>query len=176
MALMLVALCAALEAWLSGPKPFRVLASLKQPRWALPIWGWVIVGVAFYAIMLVAAAAMLQARQQGAVALAMIVAVMVTDGVWNFLLFRRRRLDWAYRYLFPYTVLVAATSVVVFTVDGLAGGLIAVYLAFLPYDFAWTRALAALNPQLPVEPGRQGRALPHRCGRQGGNSGNNERG
>jgi len=154
MALILVALCAALEAWLSGPKPFRVLASLKQPRWALPIWGWVIVGVAFYAIMSFAAAAMLQARQQGAVALAMITAVMVTDGVWNYLLFRRKRLDWAYWYLFPYTILVAATSAVVFTVDGRAGGLIAVYLAFLLYDFAWTKTLAALNPQPCVESGR----------------------
>lgn len=44
LALMLAAFCAALEAWLSGPKPFRFLASLKQPRWALPIWGWMIVG------------------------------------------------------------------------------------------------------------------------------------
>lgn len=160
MALILVALCAALEVWLSGPKPFRVLASLKQPRWALPIWGWVIVGGAFYAIMSFAAAAMLQAGLQGSVALAMIVAVMVTDGVWNYLLFRRRRLDWAYWYLFPYTVLVAATSGVVFTIDGLAGGLIAAYLAFLPYDFAWTRALATLNPHPSLHVGRQGTPRP----------------
>ena len=154
MALMLVALCAALEAWLSGPKPFRVLASLKQPRWALPIWGWLVVGGAFYAIMCFAIVAMLQAREQGSVALAMIMAVMVTDGVWNYLLFRRRRLDWAYWYLFPYTVLVATTSVVVLTVDLPAGGLIAIYLAFLPYDFAWTKALAALNPRLSLKSGR----------------------
>jgi len=153
MALMLVAFCAVLEAWLSGPKPFRVLASLKQPRWALPMWGWVIVGGAFYAIMFFAAAAMLQARAQGSVALAMIMAVMVTDGVWNYLLFRRRRLDLAYWYLFPYTVLVAATSVAVFTIDGPAGGLIAIYLAFLPYDFAWTKALGRLNPRVSVKSG-----------------------
>ncbi|TIL45993.1 tryptophan-rich sensory protein [Mesorhizobium sp.] len=96
LALMLAAFCAALEAWLSGPKPFRFLASLKQPRWALPIWGWMIVGGAFYVIMTYGAAAMLQAREQGLVALVMIIAVMVTDGVWNYLLFRYRRLDWAY--------------------------------------------------------------------------------
>ncbi|TIM14990.1 MAG: hypothetical protein E5Y67_09790 [Mesorhizobium sp.] len=74
----------------------RFLASLKQPRWALPIWGWMIVGGAFYVIMTYGAAAMLQAREQGLVALVMIIAVMVTDGVWNYLLFRYRRLDWAY--------------------------------------------------------------------------------
>ena len=153
MALMLAAFCAALEAWLSGPKPFRLLASLKQPRWALPIWGWVIVGGAFYAVMTFGVATMLQAREQGSVALVMIIAVMVTDGVWNYLLFRRRRLDLAYWYLFPYTVLVAATTVAVFTIDVLAGGLIATYLAFLAYDFAWTKALGTLNPHFALESG-----------------------
>lgn len=154
MALMLVALCASLEAWLSGPKPFRFLASLKQPRWALPNWGWMIVGGTFYVIMTFGAAAMLQAEERGSAALVMVIAVMVTDGVWNYLLFRRRRLDWAYWYLFPYTVLVAATTVAVLTVDVLAGGLIAIYLAFLPYDFAWTKALAKLNPHLSLESGQ----------------------
>ena len=147
MALMLAALCAALEVWLSGPKPFRLLASLKQPGWALPNWGWMIVGAAFYVIMTFGAASMLQAREQGLAALLMIIAVMVTDGFWNYLLFRSRRLDLAYWYLFPYAALVAATTVVVFTVDGLAGGLMAIYLAFLPYDFVWTKALSTLNPQ-----------------------------
>lgn len=150
LALILAACCAALEAWLSGPKPFRFLASLKQPRWALPIWGWVVVGGAFYVIMTFGLAAMLRAQEQGFAALAMIVAVMVTDGIWNYLLFRRKRLDLAYWYLFPYTVLVAATTVAVFTVDALAGGLIAIYFAFLPYDFAWTKALRTLNPHLSL--------------------------
>ena len=154
MALMLVAFCAALEAWLSGPKPFRLLASLKQPRWALPIWGWMIVGGAFYVIMTFAVAAMLEAQEQGSLALVMIIAVMVTDGVWNYLLFRRRRLDLAYWYLFPYTVLVATTMVAVFPVNALAGGLIAIYLAFLPYDFAWTKAVGTLNPHLSFASGR----------------------
>lgn len=96
MALMLVALCASLEAWLSGPKPFRFLASLKQPPWALPNWGWMIVGGTFYVIMTFGAAAMLQTEERGSAALVMVIAVMVTDGIWNYLLFRRRRLDWAY--------------------------------------------------------------------------------
>lgn len=53
-------------------------------------------GRGVYVIMTYGAAAMLQAREQGLVALVMIIAVMVTDGVWNYLLFRYRRLDWAY--------------------------------------------------------------------------------
>ncbi len=159
-ALMLVTFCAALEAWLSGPKPFRFLASLEQPRWALPNWGWMIVGGLFYVIMTFAAVAMLQAQERGWVPLVMIIAVMLIDGVWNYLLFRRRRLDWAYWYLFPYTVLVATTTIVVLTVDLLAGGLIAIYLAFLPYDFAWTKAVTTLNPHLSLDPGRPGRPLP----------------
>src|SRR5688572_21917709 len=104
-ALALAALCAALEAWMSGPRPFRFLATLKQPRWALPVWGWMVVGGAFYVIMTFAVAAMLRKQEPGLLALALIVTVMIADGVWNYILFRRRRLDWAYRYLFPYTML-----------------------------------------------------------------------
>lgn len=51
-------------------------------------------------------------------------------------------------------LLVAATTVAVFTVDMLAGGLIAICFAFLPYDFAWTKALAKLNPHLSLESGQ----------------------
>ncbi|UVC18410.1 tryptophan-rich sensory protein [Mesorhizobium onobrychidis] len=111
-------------------------------------------GGAFYTIMTFGVAAMLQAQERGAAALVMVIAVMVTDGVWNYLLFRRRRLDWAYWYLFPYTVLVATTTIAVFTIDVPAGGLIAIYLAFLPYDFAWTKALATLNPDLAHDSGQ----------------------
>jgi len=50
-ALMLVGSSAFLEARLSGPKPFRFLRQLQQPRWALPNWGWVGVGALFYATM-----------------------------------------------------------------------------------------------------------------------------
>ena len=107
-----------------------------------------IVGGTFYMIMTFGVAAMLQAQEQGSAALVLVIAVLVIDGVWNYLLFRRRRLDWAYWYLFPYTVLVATATIAVFTVDMPAGGLIAIYLAFLPYDFAWTKALGRLNPHL----------------------------
>ncbi|RWO61674.1 hypothetical protein [Mesorhizobium sp.] len=145
LALMLAAFCAALEAWLSGPKPFRFLASLKQPRWALPIWGWMIVGGAFYVIMTYGASAMLQAREQGFA--------------------RDDNSRYGHRWGLELPIvplqtprlgllLVAATTVAVFTVDMLAGGLIAICFAFLPYDFAWTKALAKLNPHLSLESGQ----------------------
>ena len=119
-----------------------------------------IVGGTFYVIMIFGAAAMLQAEERGSAALVMVIAVMVADGVWNCLLFRPRRLDWAYWYLFPDTVLEPQPTVAVFTVDVQAGGLIATYLAFLPYDFAWTNALAKLNPHLSLELGSKEGPLP----------------
>jgi translocator protein len=144
-AIAIAACCALIEAWLSGPRPFRVLASLQQPKWALPVWGWMLVGALFYIVMTNATATALQAGIEGRVALLLVVCVLLTDGFWNYLLFRRRRLDWAYRYLFPYAALVAAATYAVGKLDLLAGLLIGCYLIFLPYDFAWSRALRQLN-------------------------------
>jgi tryptophan-rich sensory protein len=146
-AIVIAASCAGLEAWLSGPRPFRLLQSLHQPKWALPLWGWIAIGGLFYAVMAYAAATALKSGGRGVVALLLVVAVMLTDGFWNYLLFRHRRIDWAYRYLFPYTVLVAVTTYSVLALDRPAGMLVLLYLAFLRYDIVWTRALRRLNPQ-----------------------------
>jgi tryptophan-rich sensory protein len=147
-AIAIAALCAGLEAWLSGPKPFDALAGFRQPGWALPSWGWMIVGGVFYVVMVFALGRMIEAGSVGAVAVALIVAVLVTDGFWNYLLFRIKRLDWAFAYLFPYAALVAVALWATIAVEQLAGIGIAIYLVFLPYDFAWTRALVGLNPAL----------------------------
>lgn len=98
--------------------------------------------------MIYAAGMVLQRGVEAAFTLALVVSVMLTDGFWNYLLFHTRRIDWAYLYLFPYTALVALATYMVYAVDPLAGGLMAIYLAFLPYDIAWTRALRRLNPEL----------------------------
>jgi len=145
-AIAIAGLCAGLEAWFSGPKPFGVLEGYTQPAWALPTWGWMIVGGVFYVVMVIALGRMIEAGSAGLIAVVLIVAVLVTDGFWNYLLFRIKRLDWAFLYLFPYAALVAASLWATLLVEPLAGIGIAIYLVFLPYDFAWTRALVGLNP------------------------------
>jgi tryptophan-rich sensory protein len=108
---------AAFEAWLSGRSPFKYLQSLRQPWWALPTWGKVVVGGLFYLAMTVAMARALGAGATGAIAAVLIVLVFITDGFWNYLLFRRRRLDRAYVYLFPYSILVANAFVAMLATD-----------------------------------------------------------
>ena len=140
----IAAICAAIEAVFSGHRPFAVLRELRQPAWALPAWGWMIVGGLFYTIFVFALGRMLALGEFGAATL--IVAVLLTDGVWNLFLFRLRRFDWAYLYLFPYALLVLASAWLCWQHDGLAGLAIVPYIVFLPYDFAWTQALGKLNP------------------------------
>jgi hypothetical protein len=36
------------EAVLAGKKSNAILRSLKQPTWALPVWAWYLIGVAYY--------------------------------------------------------------------------------------------------------------------------------
>lgn len=89
----------------------------------------------------------MRAIDHGILPVAAVIAVMIADAFWNYLLFRRKRFDWAFWYLFPYTLLVIIAVFAVFDIDRIAGILMACYLAFLPYDFAWTRALVRLNRQ-----------------------------
>jgi tryptophan-rich sensory protein len=151
-ALGIAAVCAGLETWLSGPKPFAVLASFKQPSWALPIWGWMAVGAVFYLVMTFALFRAFEAGPSGTPAIVLIVVVMVTDGFWNYLLFKRRRLNWSYLYLFPYALCVGAALWATAVIDPLAALGIGLYFVFLPYDFVWARALARLNPPLAGSP------------------------
>jgi tryptophan-rich sensory protein len=115
----------------------------------VPIWGWIVIGAAFYGIMTYAGASAWRAGERGSIAFILIVAVMITDAAWNYVLFRLRRLDWAFFYLFPYTALVIVAMHSVTVVDSVAGALIAIYVVFLAYDLAWVGSLKNLNPQLP---------------------------
>lgn len=146
----IAAACAALEALLSGRAPFKFLQTLKQPSWALPIWGWMAVGGLFYVVMTVGLAQTLEVGGVSSLPAILIVLVLLTDGFWNFLLFRLRRFDWAYWYLFPYALLVILACLATFSVDAVSGALIALYVVFLPYDFAWARALQLMNRSGPA--------------------------
>lgn len=103
-----------------------------------------IVGGLFYTVFVFALGRMLVVGAIGAATL--VVVVLLTDGVWNLFLFRLRRFDWAYLYLFPYALLVLVSAWLCWQADPLAGLAIVPYILFLPYDFAWTRALNRLNP------------------------------
>jgi tryptophan-rich sensory protein len=143
----IAALAAILEAWLSGRRPFAFLASLNQPPWAMPVTGWLAVGAAFYLIMVLAMVRMIEAGAAGLVPLGLIVIVLLADGFWNYMLFRQRRLDLAYICLFPYALLVVLATVAVGLQDIAAGFAMAIYVVFLPYDFAWANSLRLRNRQ-----------------------------
>jgi tryptophan-rich sensory protein len=151
-ALGIIIVAAVVEGLLSGSKPMVFLASLDQPRWSLPAPAWIAVGIGFYIIMLVALVRMLEAGTAGWLPVGLIVVGLAANGLWNFVLFRRHRLDWAYLFLFPYAAVVALAWVSILSVDLLAAGPIGLYLLFLIYDFAWARSLRNRNPAFSRAP------------------------
>lgn len=145
-----IAICgmaARLEAFLSGPQPFAFLKALRQPAWSLPAPAWIAVGVAFYAIMAIVLARLFMVGRAAMWGVALTMIVLLADAFWNFLFFRLRRFDLAYWYLFPYSAIVVGSAIAAYAVDAVSAGLIALYVAFLPYDVAWVNALRRLNPQ-----------------------------
>lgn len=145
-AILLAVVVMALEAWLTRPDPMGFLASLRQPAWALPMWAMMVVPFAFYGAAIVAGTAMLRAGEAGRGPFELIAAVLLGNAVFNHILYRRRRLDWAFRYEIALAAVAAWAAYAVLGVDWTAGILMGLAFAFVLYDVFWARALARLNP------------------------------
>ena len=146
-AILIGVLVMGLETWLSGSDPIGFLTSLRQPRWALPVWAMMAIPFLFYGVAIHACAAMLRLGEPGRQALELVIALLVGNAVLNHLLCRRRRLDWASWFAVPLVFLALVAAHVVSSLDGMAGALLVLAAAFFVYDAVWLRAVGRLNPE-----------------------------
>ena len=132
---------------MAGRDPRAFLASLSQPRWRPPFAVWVVIGLLFYLVFgLILYRLLQQSAGWAPAAVALIVAVLLANGGWNYLLFRRRDLVASYRALFLYALLLAALLALLLRHDHWSALILLPYLAYLPFALVWVRALIRLNP------------------------------
>ena len=123
--------------------------SLNQPSYALPLTGWLVVGVLYYFIVgavLFRVLALPRGSSRTRLLLAT-AAVMASNEAWNILLFGLRSPRAAFFGLIPFCALVLGLCLALRRADRIAARLLLPYLAWLAYDLVWTRALWRLNPQ-----------------------------
>lgn len=136
------------ETLAAGRRPSAVIASLKQPRWALPMQAWYVVGVAYYGVCFVT---LYRVMQGGTVrglrffALGLTVAVMGLNAVWNWVFFRRRDLGLSFRLFIPYSALVVLLLGVLIYVDLVSAALFGMYLVYFSYAIVWAYQVWRLN-------------------------------
>lgn len=147
LAVVIVLVVMAIEAWLTRPDPMGFLASLEQPPWALPRPVMYAIPVFFYGIAGYAAAAAIRAGDPGRSALELVIAVLLGNAVMNHLLCRQRRIDWAFWFSIPLVLVAVVAAYLVFALDRVAGALMGLVVLSFVYDAVWLVGLTRSNPQ-----------------------------
>ena len=147
MALLICVVAAGFEGICAGRDPMTQLKALRQPRWALPNWAWVLIGIAWYAICFVALARLLHWWPERKAPLLLLVALMFANGAANLLQFRMKRLDLAALFLLPYWLLLATFLMAAAPLDRLIAVLFGAYAIYQVYAALWGYQLWRLNPR-----------------------------
>ena len=138
----------ALEGLFAGRGIRRRLAELRTPRFVPPLWGWIVIG-AFYYVMCFAVLYRLFSLPPNSdlrnVALALAIAMMVINALWNWFFFRTRNLFHAFFVGMPYTVVALVLFSLLLRVDRAAAIWLAPYILYLCYANVWGYWMWKLN-------------------------------
>jgi translocator protein len=143
-----VALAAAGNAWVGeGLKTWY--PSLVKPRWQVPLWGFMLVGIAVYVvegIILYRLQVHVPRVADRVVTIAALSAVMICNEAWNYVFFGLRRLDMALAAMIGFLMPLAVLMIALLAREPTSAALLAPYCVWVAYDVWWIRELARLNP------------------------------
>lgn len=136
----LIVVCTLAAASTGGAfKPGAWYATLKKPVWTPPNWMFPLVWSVLYVAMAYAAWLVWDASGPAAwPALSLYLAQLVANGLWSYLFFGRRRMDWALTEVALLWIMIAALAALFWPHSQLAG------LLMLPY-LTWVSVAAFLN-------------------------------
>lgn len=117
--------------------------ALRRPQWMIPFWAFLVVGFVYYVLIGVVLYRSLDRDDVASTALTYL--VIIGNEVWNVVFFGRRSARAGYFGMLAFAVPVAVLLAAVVD-DPLSAILVGIYLAWVLYDIAWTRALWHLNP------------------------------
>ncbi len=127
---------AALESLAAGKSPRAYLATLVLPRGSPSFGGWVIVGIAYYAV---CAILLYRLLTQGfetfsvSAAITLLLLLMAANAFWNYLFFRRRSPRAGYLAFFPYALLALLLITALLFADRLGAWIFLPYLGYRVY-------------------------------------------
>src|SRR5437762_7447912 len=105
--LAICALGAALEGLCAGGGIKQRLANLRSPSYAVPFWGWMVIGGLYYVICFAVLYRLflLPPAAVRSVAFALLGAIMLINALWNYFFFRTGNLFHAYLLGLPYSAI-----------------------------------------------------------------------
>lgn len=137
---------------LTGNQLTRWFATLHKPRFQLPLWGFVCVGLYGYLVDSVIAYRLLTVvPEQTAriIGLTALIVVMLYNELWNIVLFRWHNTHAGFLGVLVFLLPLAFLQVTLVLVDSVSAWLVFVYVLWaIGYDIPWAYRLWRLNPPL----------------------------
>ena len=143
------ALGAALEGLFAGRGIKQRLASLRLPSYAVPFWGWMVIGVLYYVICFAVLCRLflLPSSPGRSAAFALVGAIVFINALWNYFFFRTRNLFHAYLLGLPYGVIaISLFLLLLLRLDRMAAWCLLPYILYLFYGSIWGYRIWKLNP------------------------------
>ena len=148
--LAICALGAGLEGLFAGGGIKQRLATLRLPSYAVPFWGWMVIGGLYYVICfsVLFRLFLLPSSPGRTAAFALTGAFMFINALWNYFFFRTRNLFHAYLLGLPYSaVAISLFLLLLLRLDRVAAWCLLPYLLYLFfYANLWGYRIWKLNP------------------------------
>lgn len=139
---------AVLEGLFAGRGIKQRLAELRVPRFAPPLWTWIVIGLGYYAICFAVLFRLFSQEKTGLrdAALVLLGVMMFINAAWNWFFFRSRNLRHAFAIGLPYGLVALALFAVLLRLDAVAAWWLLPYLVYLLYASVWSYRIMQLNP------------------------------
>ncbi|MEY2481558.1 MAG: translocator protein [Verrucomicrobiota bacterium] len=147
--LAICALGAALEGLFAGSGIKQRLATVRSPSYAVPFWGWMIIGALYYVICfaILYRLFLLPHAPARSAAFTLLGAIMFINALWNYFFFRTGNLLHAYLLGFPYgAIAISLFLLLLLRVDRMAAWCLLPYVLYLFYAGLLGYRLWKLNP------------------------------
>lgn len=133
----------AISATKDGKKWFD---NLKRPKYSFSLSMWYIVGSLYYIIFgIVAYRQFAKEKDFYSTSIILLTAVMIINGLSNFVIFKYRSIKWFYLIIYPFAVILLALIAVLWKDDKISAGLASLYFLWLFYDLYYTYNMWKLN-------------------------------
>ena len=147
--LAICALGAALEGLFAGSGIRQRLANLRVPSYAVPFWGWMVIGGLYYVICFAVLYRLflLPPAPVRSTAFALLGAIMFINALWNYFFFRTRNLFAAYLLGLPYSAIaISLFLLLLLRVDRISAWCLFPYILYLFYAGILGYRVWKLNP------------------------------
>ncbi len=120
--------------------------TLKRPKYSFSFRVWYVVGAVYYVIFgIVAYRQFSIGKSFSSLSIILLIAVMVLNGLGNFIIFKYRSIKWFYLVIYPFALILLTLIVILWKEDMISASFAFLYFLWLFYDLYYGYKMWKLN-------------------------------